>query len=170
MFSLSRVAFGTLALTSFVAVAAPTTVNLKNAKNESVGMATITPLANGVKIDLDVHGLPPGLHGFHVHETGSCQGPKFDSAGGHFAPTKNAHGFDADKGPHPGDMTNITVGADGVAKVEIINTQVTLGKGANSLLKAGGTALIIHEKADDYKSQPAGNAGSRLACGEIKGV
>lgn len=147
---------------------AATTVTLKNAKNENVGTAVLTPLTNGVKIDLQVAGLPPGEHGFHVHETGSCLAPKFDSAGGHFAPGKNPHGFDANQGPHAGDMPNLVVGADGSAKVEIINTQVTLGKGTNSLLKKGGTALMIHEKADDYKTQPTGNAGGRLACGEIK--
>jgi len=156
-------------LVGAVVAHAATTVTLKNAKNENVGTALLTPLANGVKMEISVHGLPPGEHGFHVHENGSCVAPKFDSAGGHFAPNKNEHGFDVQKGPHAGDMANLMVGADGSAKLEIINTHVTLGKGANSLAKKGGTALMIHEKADDYKTQPTGNAGGRLACGEIKG-
>jgi superoxide dismutase, Cu-Zn family len=82
--------------------------------------------------------------------------------------SKSGHGFDATEGPHAGDMANFIVGADGTAKVEVINGSVTLGSGSNSLMKTGGTALVIHEKADDYKSQPAGNAGARVACGEIK--
>ncbi|MBX3020903.1 MAG: superoxide dismutase family protein [Bdellovibrionales bacterium] len=158
------------ALTFIAHVAnAATTVVLKNAKNESIGTAKLTALTNGVKIDLDLKNVPAGEHAFHFHETGSCQAPTFDSAGGHFAPAKNPHGFDAAQGPHAGDMPNLMVPADGKLRQEIINTQVTLGKGANSLHKAGGTALVIHDKADDYKSQPSGNAGGRWACGEIKG-
>lgn len=154
---------------NFSVANAATNVVLKNAKNETVGTAQLTSLTNGVKIDLDLKGLAPGEHALHFHETGACAAPKFDSAGGHFAPAKNPHGFDSAQGPHAGDMPNLIVGADGKLRQQIINTQVTLGKGANSLVKAGGTALVIHEKADDYKSQPAGNAGGRLACGEIKG-
>lgn len=146
----------------------PVQVVLKDAKNETVGTATLTPLVKGVKIALDVSKLPAGDHAIHVHEKGDCAGPKFDSAGGHFAPTNKGHGFDSAEGPHAGDMANFHVGADGKAKVEIVNTAVTLAEGANSLLKAGGTALVVHEKADDYKSQPAGNAGGRIACGVIK--
>lgn len=147
---------------------AATRVDLKNAKNETVGTATLTPMANGVKILIEAQGLTPGEHAFHVHENGVCQAPKFESAGGHFAPGKNPHGFDAAQGPHAGDMPNLIAAEDGKVKAEIINTHVTLGKGANSLFKKGGTALVIHEKADDYRSQPAGNAGGRVACGEIK--
>ena len=159
----------TTLFSTLLSVHAATTVTLKNAKNEDVGTAVLTPLTNGVKIDLKVQGLPPGEHAFHVHENGSCLAPKFDSAGGHFAPGQNPHGFDAHQGPHAGDMANVVVGADGKATLEVVNTRVTLGKGANSLTKKGGTALMIHEKADDYKTQPSGNAGGRLACGEIKG-
>ena len=119
-------------------------------------------------MNVEISKLPPGEHAFHFHETGTCTAPKFESAGGHFAPGTKGHGFDAAEGYHAGDMANIIVGADGKVKVEFINANVTLDKGPNSLMKTGGTALVIHEKADDYKSQPAGNAGGRLACGEIK--
>lgn len=151
-----------------LASANPVAVKLKNAKGEEIGQATLTEMANGVRIMLDVKKLNPGEHALHFHEKGSCVPPKFESAGGHFAPQKNAHGFDYAGGPHAGDMPNILVNSDGTARIEIVNTSVRLGKGDNSLLKAGGTALVIHAKADDYKSQPAGAAGDREACGEIK--
>lgn len=150
------------------ASAAPLTVAMKNAKNEAVGSATVTELAKGVKIDLDLYGLAPGPHAFHIHENGVCTGPKFDSAGGHFNPEKHPHGFDTKDGYHAGDMANVMVGSDGKAKVQIINTSVSLGSDANSLKKTGGTAFVLHEKSDDYKSQPAGNAGAKVVCGEIK--
>ncbi len=150
---------------------APASLNvaIKGMKGESVGMATITPLVKGVKIAVDVHGLTPGPHAIHIHEKGVCVGPKFDSAGGHFAMGGSKHGFDMEGGPHAGDMANFIVAADGTAKVEIVNSSVSMGAGADSIVKIGGTALVIHEKADDYKSQPAGAAGARVACGEVKG-
>ena len=155
-------------LTVFAATPETETVTLKNAKGEVVGNATLTALSHGVKVDMTVHGMNPGEHAMHFHEKGVCTGPKFESAGGHFAPGHNQHGFDMKGGPHPGDMPNFFVAADGTAKVEVVNEAVTLGKGENSLRKSGGTALVVHEKADDYKSQPAGDAGGRAACGEIK--
>lgn len=167
--SIKSYAVAVLAVGSFsFANAATVTVKMMNTKGESIGTADITELAKGVKIDLDLKGLPPGEHAFHIHEKGTCTAPKFESAGGHFAPSHHGHGFDSKKGFHAGDMSNIMVAADGSVKEEIINTEVTLGKGASSLKKTGGTAFVIHEKADDYKSQPSGAAGSRLACGEIK--
>jgi Cu-Zn family superoxide dismutase len=149
-----------------VAHAATQNIILKNAKGETVGTATITALTKGVKIDADLHGLAPGEHAIHFHDKGSCVGPKFDSAGGHFSPTKMEHGFDSPAGPHAGDMANFFAAKDGTAKLEIVNTSVMLTP--ESLLKAGGTALVVHEKADDYKTQPSGDAGGRFACGEIK--
>lgn len=159
----------TVFMASLVGTASQTvTVQLKNAEGKPAGSAVLTAMANGVKIRLDLKGLTPGEHALHFHETGSCVPPKFDSAGGHFTPQKSKHGFDEAGGPHAGDMPNLVIGADGRVATEVINTAVNLGKGGNSLLKQGGTALVVHEKADDYKSQPAGNAGSRIACGEIR--
>jgi superoxide dismutase, Cu-Zn family len=167
----SIVVYASLILISISAgvAAAPTVKNvtLKNAKGETVGTAAIASLQNGVKINLDVQGLPPGPHAIHFHENGTCQTPSFETAGGHFAPHRKQHGFDSGGGPHAGDMSNFFVADNGSAKVEMVNTAVNFGKGSDSLLKTGGTALIIHEKGDDYKTQPAGDAGGRLACGEI---
>lgn len=141
----------------------PVTVYLKGPKGERIGTAVISEKGSGVKIALKVAMLPPGEHGFHIHETGTCTGPKFDSAGGHYAGSKKNHG-DVPDGPHAGDMKNITVKADGTAQLEIVNMDVTLAEISGKDSKA----LIIHEKPDDYKTQPSGNAGARIACGEIK--
>lgn len=144
------------------AMAALQTVNLKNGKGEAVGTATITPMVKGVKIIVDLKGLSPGEHAIHFHEKASCVGPKFDSAGGHLNPAKAKHGFDMEGGPHAGDMANLIAAADGTAKAELVNAGLTMND-----LKSGA-ALVVHEKADDYKSQPSGDAGGRWACGEIK--
>jgi Cu-Zn family superoxide dismutase len=119
-----------------------------------------------VSIALDVQNLGPGEHAFHVHQVAKCE-PPFATAGPHFNPEARKHGLQNPDGAHAGDMNNITVGADGTGKVTVVNKQVTLGAGANSLFTNGGTALVIHAKPDDMKTDPAGNAGDRIACGVI---
>jgi superoxide dismutase, Cu-Zn family len=143
-------------------------VDLKDAKGNSVGMAMISPAkGGGVSIDLDVHGLPPGEHALHFHAVPKCEGPDFTSATGHFNPMTKKHGMQNPEGPHAGDMNNFTVDAKGNAKTTITNKNVTMGSEANSLYANGGTALMIHGAADDMKTDPAGNAGPRIACGAI---
>jgi superoxide dismutase, Cu-Zn family len=143
-------------------------VTMINTKGETIGEARLNETAEGVNISLDASRLPQGTHGFHIHENGSCEAPKFESAGGHFNPTNAEHGFDNPKGPHAGDLPNIEVKPYGLVSTSVLAEMVTLEKGkANSLRKKGGTALVIHSKADDYQSQPAGNAGERIACGVI---
>ena len=143
-------------------------VDLKDAKGNSVGMAMISPVkGGGVSIDLDVHGLTPGEHALHFHAVPKCEGPDFTSATGHFNPGMKKHGMQNPEGAHAGDMSNFTVDAKGNAKTTITNKNVAMGSEANSIYANGGTALMIHAAADDMKSDPAGNAGARIACGAI---
>jgi len=142
--------------------------DIVNAQGQKIGTAKIVPSHGGVRINLDVSQLPPGVHGVHIHAVGKCEGPDFKSAGGHLNPESKKHGKDNPEGPHAGDLLNITVGSNGSAKTSLVSASVTLGDGPNSLFHDGGTAIVIHEKEDDYKTDPSGNSGARIACGVIQ--
>jgi superoxide dismutase, Cu-Zn family len=142
-------------------------VQLNNAQGQSVGTAELSPSPQGVNIKLNLMNLSPGEHAIHVHAAAKCEAPGFTTAGGHFNPDMKHHGLQNPDGPHAGDMPNFMVAADGTAKATVVAPGVTMGDDAHSIFTNGGTALVIHEKADDMKSDPAGNAGARIACGTI---
>ena len=166
---LSAVALLGLALLQSAAAedAATAKAALKDAKGQDVGVASLTQTPGGVLIRLSVRGMPVGEHAFHIHAVGKCEPPDFASAGGHFNPTSAHHGIMSGPG-HAGDMPNLHIPSDGSLEVEILNTAVTLDKDKpNSVFHPGGTAVVIHAGKDDYTSDPAGNAGARIACGVI---
>jgi Cu-Zn family superoxide dismutase len=125
-------------------------------------------VAGGVRVVLDARGLPPGPKGVHIHTTGKCDAPGFASAGGHFNPDGKKHGLLAPDGAHAGDLPNITIAADGTGRLESMSERITFGEGANAVLRPEGTALVVHGAADDFKTDPTGNSGARIACGVIR--
>ena len=141
---------------------------MMNADGESVGAVTLTQTPSGVLIQAELARLPAGWHAFHIHETGKCE-PPFKSAGGHFAPAGHAHGIRSEDGMHAGDLPNVFVPESGELKFDASAKQVTLAEGeANSLFDDDGSAIMMHSGADDYQTDPAGDAGDRIACGVIE--
>ncbi|MGC1846508.1 MAG: superoxide dismutase family protein [Pseudolabrys sp.] len=157
-----------LALTSLPVAAQSAKALLKSGEGKDVGSAELTQTPAGVVIRLAVKGLPAGEHAFHVHGVGKCE-PPFTSAGGHFNPSGKKHGMMAAEGYHAGDMPNLHIPTSGEIVVEVLNAAITMEKGKqNSLFGPDGTALIIHAGKDDYKTDPTGEAGGRIACGIIQ--
>jgi superoxide dismutase, Cu-Zn family len=144
------------------------TAMVQNASGAEVGMLTLTDAARGISVSGRLTSLPPGEHAIHLHQTGKCDPPKFEAAGDHWNPTNAAHGTKAAKGPHLGDLPNITVGKDSSVNVQATSPGGTL-RGQNALLDQDGASIVIHSGRDDYRSQPSGNSGDKIACGAVRG-
>lgn len=142
--------------------------DIRNVNNQRAGTATFSEVTGGVRIVVEAKRLPPGAHGLHVHEAGKCEPPKFTSAGEHFSPEKKQHGTLNPSGPHAGDLPNITIGPDGTGRLEATTNRLTLTSGAMSVFDADGSAIVIHAAPDDYRTDPTGNSGDRIACGVIE--
>jgi Cu-Zn family superoxide dismutase len=140
---------------------------LKNGTGQPVGTATFTQVGNVVRVVVETQGLPRGTHGVHVHAVGKCDGPDFTTAGAHFNPVNRQHGALNPQGAHAGDLPNLEVGGDGKGRLESTTELLSLGSGTTSIFDGDGSALVIHAAPDDFKTDPTGNSGARIACGVI---
>jgi Cu-Zn family superoxide dismutase len=144
------------------AVPAPA-ANFTGGDGAALGSVTVEDSAAGLVIRMAGSGMPAGTHGLHIHMVGTCEGPKFESAGAHWNPDNKQHGRDNAEGPHKGDLPNVTVGADGALTETLTLAGVTLAE----LQDGDGSALVVHAQPDDYKTDPSGNSGDRIACAVI---
>ena len=140
---------------------------LTNASGEQRATATFTPIRDGLRITVSADGMTPGVYAAHIHAIGKCDAPDFMSAGGHWNPAMRQHGKDNPMGAHKGDLPNLTVAADGRGTVSSDIVGVSLNGPTNALIDADGAAVVIHKAADDYRTDPTGNAGGRQACGVV---
>lgn len=135
---------------------------LRDAAGAPRGTATVTRTGSGLRLTVAATGLTAGPRGFHIHAIGKCEGPAFMSAGGHWNPEMRQHGRDNPMGSHSGDLPNLMIGAEGTGTLT-----VDLPAGSEAMLDADGAAVIIHAAADDYRTDPTGNSGARVACGVL---
>ena len=144
---------------------ATASAELKNAEGKKVGDVTLRETPNGIITTVKVTGIPKGEHAFHIHEVGKCE-PPFTTAGAHYNPAGHQHGIENPKGKHAGDLPNLHIEKEGPLEVTFFLDDVSFS-GKNPLFDKDGSAFVIHAGADDYSSDPAGNAGGRIACGVL---
>jgi Cu-Zn family superoxide dismutase len=144
-----------------------TTAELRDARGQVVGTASLAEVPGALKIVLEVRGLPPGDRAVHVHERGRCDPPDFASAGAHFDPENRRHGVLAPDGPHAGDLPTIAGGPDGTGRMETTTSRMTLGPGPTSVLDEDGSTILVHARSDDHQTDPDGGSGPAIACGVI---
>jgi Cu-Zn family superoxide dismutase len=141
---------------------------IRNAQGRVVGQMRASQQSGGLHVRITASGLPAGTYGAHLHSVGRCDPPDFASAAGHWNPTAHEHGSLNPRGPHTGDLPNLTVGANGAGALDFDIAGATLRGGSTPLLDADGAAIVIHAQADDYRTDPSGNSGARMACGVVR--
>ena len=144
---------------------------MRDTAGRELGTVRVLFTSTGARLSGTLTGLPAGTHGFHIHEVGRCDSttrPPFQSAGGHYNPAGRQHGTQNPQGPHAGDLPNVTVGADGRLALGDSGVTVTMNETErNGVFDADGAALVVHAGADDYRTDPSGNSGARIACGVV---
>lgn len=143
-------------------------VALNDVRGRNVASAQMSQETGGVRVRVAATAMAAGTYAAHVHMVGRCDAPAFESAGGHWNPTGQQHGRDNPAGAHLGDLPNLSVGTDGRGSMEYLVAGARLDAGGNGVLDADGSALIIHANADDYRTDPSGNSGGRIACGVVR--
>ena len=151
-----------------VPVAATARADLRNSAGLAVGAATATQTGDSIRVRIEGTGLPQGAHGAHIHTTGRCDPPTFTSAGDHWNPTLRRHGRNNALGMHFGDLPNLLIGTDGRGTLEYTISSTSVIGGAHPLLDRDGASIVIHANPDDYRTDPSGNSGARIACGVFR--
>jgi Cu-Zn family superoxide dismutase len=150
------------------AASASAGADLRSLSGAMIARATATQVGDSIRIKVEAAGMQPGTYGAHVHTTGRCERPDFASAGPHWDPTGQQHGKNNPRGMHKGDLPNLFVGTDGRGSFEFTIPGSSVSSGALSLLDADGAAVVVHQNADDYRTDPSGNSGARIACGVLR--